>query len=113
MKKILKLIIRIFIVVTIVAGIILYGVYKKYETILSTALNSSSEKIEFIVEAGSDTDDIIDSLSEADLIPESSTEFIKKYSKFAKLPEIKEGTFTIPKDLTPFEILELLQNPDN
>lgn len=113
MKKILKLIIRIFIVAVIVGGIILYSVYKKYEAALETIFSESSEKVEFVIEAGSSADQVIESLVEAELIPEISAQYLKIYFRLSKLPAMQEGAFSIPKNLTPVEILETLQNPES
>lgn len=113
MKKILKLIIRIFIVAVIVGGIVLFSVYKKYEKALSTIFSESSEKIEFVIEAGSSADQIIDSLAQAELIPEISTQYLKIYFRLADLPAMQEGVFSIPKNLTPMEVIDTLQNPES
>lgn len=108
-KKLLKL---LFIILAIII-IIGFLLYKKYEGSINQTYNDTSQKVEFVIEAGATADQVIDDLANSGLIPEDITTYVKLYFRQIDFPALPEGTFQIPQNLTPKEILEMLQSPES
>jgi len=85
----------------------------QYNNITSKPFSTDSEKIRFEIKKGVTGNEILSELSNKGLYPDNYIDYLKVYIKLNNVPNFKEGTYYIPKNLTPPELFELLQNPQN
>lgn len=108
--KILKTIFLLLILGAIIASGYLYS---QYNSITTKALGTSSEKVRFEIESGDTGAIILTKLVEQKILTQDQIPYLKIYMRINKTPQMKEGVFRVPKNLTAKELFELLQNPEN
>ncbi|MBI2357210.1 endolytic transglycosylase MltG [Candidatus Dojkabacteria bacterium] len=109
MKLLRVIALFIFISVIAVAGYL----YFNYARVTSGPLGTSSEKVRFEIEEGDTGTVILEKLASANIIKAKDIPYLKVFIRVNKVPDMKEGVFRIPQDLTASELFDLLQNPEN
>ncbi|MDD2270180.1 MAG: endolytic transglycosylase MltG [Candidatus Dojkabacteria bacterium] len=111
MFKNIRSITRIFLfalVTVIVAGVF---IKLRYNKIIETPNNDSSDKVVVTINEGQAVDSIINELIERDILKERWGTYLRAYLKFNDLGSlIQAGTYNIPKNLSIKEIVETLQH---
>ena len=111
MFKGIRSLIRIFIfalVTVVIAGVF---IKLKYNKIIETPNNESSDKVVVTINEGQAVDSIINELIERGILKENWRTYLKAYLRFNDLSsQIQAGTYNIPKNLNIKEIVETLQH---
>ena len=114
MFKGLKSIFKIFILalITVIVGSILIKL--DYDHALEEPNSEDSAKVSLVIEEGSTTDEILDSLVERGLLRESWVNYAKVYLRLKDLAStLQAGTYSLPKNLNIMEIIGTLQSGQN
>lgn len=108
--KIVRFILLLIILSIAITTLYFFFQYKNYT---NNPLGSDSNKIRFEIEEGMTGDRILEGLSEAGIIEEKAIPYLKAYLRINNVPEMKQGVFRVPKNLTAKELFDLLQKPEN
>ncbi|MCK9368768.1 endolytic transglycosylase MltG [Candidatus Dojkabacteria bacterium] len=108
MKNFIRFLSVLFFLILASAIVLFFG----YKKILSTPIGSNSTKQLFAVEKGTTGYEVLSNLVGEKIITKTQELALKIYIKLNGSPAIKEGTYKIPLNITPTEIMSVLENPD-
>jgi len=108
--KIIKLFFLIVSVLVIVGGGYLAMQYRQVTT---QPLGDSDEKVRFEIKEGETGAQILQNLVSVKILDQKQIPYLKVFMRLNEIPEMKQGVFRVPKNLTAQELFELLQKPEN
>lgn len=108
----MKLSKTILIAVALLALVPIYFI-SHYQKVISSPIGEGTAKTEFEIEEGMTGDQVIAQLATQGIVKEKDSQYLKAYLRLNKIPAFQKGHFRIPANLTPIELFETLQNPEN
>lgn len=108
--KIIKLFFLIVSVLVIVGGGYLAMQYRQVTT---QPLGDSDEKVRFEIKEGETGAQILQNLVSVKILDQKQIPYLKVFMRLNEIPEMKQGVFRVPKNLTAQELFDLLQKPEN
>lgn len=106
-----KFIKSVFILV-IIFGIIIAAGYFKYTSELNSPIGSNPVKKVFEIEEGATGDQVLAKLASEGIISPMQQTVLRIFLRLEKFDPFKEGTYKIPLNISPKDILSVLQNPE-
>ena len=104
----MKKLIFIFILLVLIAGISVVGMYLWYDNQINTKAGDSSQRVEIEIEKGESVKNIAVKLQKAGVIKSSDVFFI--YVKLNNIaPSIQAGKFSIPQNLSIIEVTQTIE----
>lgn len=108
--KIIKLFFLIVSVLVIVgAGYLVM----QYRQVTTQPLGDSDEKVRFEIKEGETGAQILQNLVSVKILDQKQIPYLKVFMRLNEIPEMKQGVFRVPKNLTAQELFDLLQKPEN